>query len=92
MSRFEGFGWPILEAQTAGCPVICSNRTSVPEVAGEGAFIHEPDDYAGIAGDILRLQVAGLRDPLVAAGSKNARNYSTERMMGAYEDIYRRIE
>ena len=92
MSRFEGFGWPILEAQTAGCPVICSNRTSVPEVAGEGAFIHEPDDYAGIAGDILRLQVAGLREPLVAAGSKNARNYSTARMMGAYEDIYRRIE
>ena len=92
MSRFEGFGWPILEAQTAGCPVICSNRTSVPEVAGEGAFIHEPDDYAGIAGDILRLQVAGLRDQLVAAGSKNARNFSRGRMMGAYEDIYRRIE
>jgi glycosyltransferase involved in cell wall biosynthesis len=92
MSRFEGFGWPILEAQTAGCPVICSNRTSVPEVAGEGAMIHEPDDYAGIAGDILRLQVAGLRGPLIEAGFKNARNYSNERMMGAYEDIYRRIE
>ena len=36
MSRSEGFGWPVLEAQAAGCPVIASNRTSVPEVAGEG--------------------------------------------------------
>jgi glycosyltransferase involved in cell wall biosynthesis len=92
MSRFEGFGWPILEAQMAGCPVICSDRTSVPEVAGEGAFIHEPDDYAGIARDIQRLQQAEVREPLIAAGFNNARNYSNERMMGSYEDIYRRIE
>jgi glycosyltransferase involved in cell wall biosynthesis len=92
MSRFEGLGWPLLEAQAAGCPVICSNRTSVPEVVGEGAMIHEPDDYAGIAGDILRLQVAGLRESLVAAGLKNAPYYSNERMMGAFKDIYRRIE
>jgi len=92
MSRFEGFGWPILEAQMSGCPVICSNRTSVPEVAGDGALIHEPDDYAGIAADIQRLQEPGFRDSLVAAGCKNAQKYSNERMMGAYEDIYRKIE
>ena len=91
MSRFEGLGWPILEAQAAGCPVVCSNRTSVPEVAGEGAMIHEPDDYTGIAGDILRLQVAGLREPLIAVGLQNAAMYSNERMMGAFKEIYRRI-
>jgi len=92
MSRFEGFGWPILEAQMSGCPVICSNRTSVPEVAGDGALIHEPDDYAAIAADIQRLQEPWFRDSLVAAGFKNAQKYSNERMMGAYEDIYRQIE
>lgn len=91
MSRFEGFGWPILEAQASGCPVICSNRTSVPEVAGEGALIHEPDDYAAIAGDIQRLQEPAVRDKLAALGFRNAQGYSIERMMGAYEEIYRRI-
>jgi len=91
MSRFEGFGWPILEAQISGCPVICSNRTSVPEVAGEGALIHEPDDYAAIARDIQRLQESAFRDTLIALGLKNARNYSSERMMGAYGEIYRVI-
>jgi glycosyltransferase involved in cell wall biosynthesis len=91
MSRFEGFGWPILEAQVSGCPVICSNRTSVPEVAGEGALIHEPEDYAAIAGEIQRLQEPSFRDNVVALGFKNAQGYSIERMMGAYEEVYLRI-
>ena len=91
MSRFEGFGWPILEAQVSGCPVICSNRTSVPEVAGDGALIHEPDDYAGIAADIQRLQEPAFRESLIALGFKNAQSYSKERMMSAYEKLYDRI-
>ena len=91
MSRFEGFGWPVLEAQASGCPVICSNRTSVPEVAGEAGLVHEPDDYAGIARDIQRLQDAAFRDNVTSRGLENAASYSSERMMGSYEEIYRRL-
>jgi glycosyltransferase involved in cell wall biosynthesis len=91
MSYAEGFGWPILEAQASGCPIICSNRTSVPEVAGEGGLIHEPNDYAGIARDIRHLQEPAFRDALITSGFKNVRNYSGEKMMGAYEEVYRRI-
>ena len=91
MSRFEGFGWPVLEAQMSGCPVICSNRTSVPEVAGEGALVLEPDDYTGIAQDIQRLQDAAFRDNVIAHGRKNAQGFSIERMMSDYEKVYCRI-
>lgn len=91
MSRSEGFGWPLLEAQASGCPVICSNQTSVPEVAGEGALVHAPDDYTGVAGDILRLEDEAQREQVVALGFRNVQGYSIERMMASYEEAYRSI-
>jgi glycosyltransferase involved in cell wall biosynthesis len=90
-SRAEGFGWPILEAQISECPVICSNRTSVPEVAGEGALVHDPDAYSAVGADILRLQDPAFRAGVVAAGIRNAQGYTVERMMRGYEDVYQRI-
>jgi len=91
VSRAEGFGWPIIEAQAAECPVIGSDRTSVPEVAGEGALLHAPDDYDGIAADIQRLQDDAFRARVIAQGKQNALKFSVERTMRAYEDVYRRV-
>ena len=91
MSYSEGFGWPVLEAQAAGCPLICSDRTSVPEVAGPGALIHAPDAYDAIARDIERLGELAFRQKMIDLGYKNVRNYTSERMMNAYEEIYHRI-
>ncbi|MEO1084538.1 MAG: glycosyltransferase family 1 protein, partial [Acidobacteriota bacterium] len=47
-SLYEGFGLPVLEAMAAGVPVACSDRSSLPEVAGEAAFYFDPDDPASI--------------------------------------------
>jgi glycosyltransferase involved in cell wall biosynthesis len=91
MSYAEGFGWPILEAQACGCPVICSDRTSVPEVAGEGALVHGPDDFAAIAEDIRHLEDRLFRNRVVTQGTRNAETYTIDRMITGYDAIYRRI-
>jgi glycosyltransferase involved in cell wall biosynthesis len=91
LSYAEGFGWPILEAQASGCPVIASNRTSVPEVAGPGAPVHGPEDYAAIGAEVLRLGEPAFREEVVANGLRNAASYSHARMMDAYEALYARL-
>lgn len=48
-SLFEGFGFPVIEAMACGCPVVCSQTTSLPEVAGEAALYFNPEDPEEIA-------------------------------------------
>ena len=63
-SLYEGFGLPVLEAMQCGCPVVASNASSIPEVAGDAAILVDPCDVGAIADAIHRVltDVAGSRE------------------------------
>ncbi|HZD17963.1 MAG TPA: glycosyltransferase family 1 protein, partial [Actinomycetota bacterium] len=68
-SRYEGFGFPVLEAFAAGVPVLTSETAALPEVAGSAALLVDPDDPAAIRRELERLlSDPGLRDGLRRAG------------------------
>lgn len=92
-SLFEGFGLPILEAQACGCPVITSNTSSMPEVAGKGAILVNPYSVDEIKDAMIRVKgeacllasrrsgPAGRaeRGKLIKRGFENVKRFSWER-------------
>ena len=72
-SLYEGFGLPVLEAMAHGTPVLTSDRSSLPEVAGDAALLVDPLDVGAIAKGLVRLAGdAALRAQLAAAGRRRA--------------------
>jgi glycosyltransferase involved in cell wall biosynthesis len=79
-SLYEGFGLPVLEAMACGTPVICSNVSSLPEVAGEAALLVDPLDTEALAEAIGRIVAdEGLRRTLVEQGFQQAQKFSWRR-------------
>lgn len=79
-SLYEGFGLPILEAQRCGCPVLTSNVTSCPEVAGDSAIIVDPYSVDDIAKGILALtKDEEKRKELIKKGFENIKRYSWDK-------------
>jgi glycosyltransferase involved in cell wall biosynthesis len=79
-SLHEGFGFPVLEGQACGTAVLCSNSSSLPEVAADGALLVDAEDCAAIRHGIQRLiDDDNLRRQLMANGFANLRRFSWEK-------------
>ena len=88
-SLYEGFGYPVLEAQLCGTPVVCSNGGALAEVAGNGARVFAPDDVEGMAvAAIELLENSRAAAALVACGRENAARYSRASWLAAHEALY----
>ena len=94
-SLYEGFGLTPLEAMACGAPVVCSNRTSLPEVVGEAGLLVEPTDPAALSAAILRvLTSAQTAQELRARGIARAGQFTWERVarqtVAVYEETFKR--
>jgi glycosyltransferase involved in cell wall biosynthesis len=92
VSKYEGFGLPILEANAYGRPVITANVTAMPEVAGNSALLVDPYDPGQIRDAFKRLiNDAELRSNLVMRGYENVQRFKPEFVATQYETLYKRV-
>lgn len=92
-SRCEGFGWPSIEAQACGCPVVASDIPSLRQILGETALLHSVDDETGMAESIIRLAYDhNFRQSVRHSGFENiSARFQTSRMMDEYVALYREV-
>jgi glycosyltransferase involved in cell wall biosynthesis len=88
-SLFEGFGMPLVEAMAVGCPVVCSNATSIPEVVGDAALCFNPLDAHDIAQKIYDVWTnPELRERLKKRGFEQARKFSAKNLAARHKNVF----
>ena len=90
-SLSEGFGWPVIEAQACGCPVVASNIGPLPEVSGQAALLVNVEDEEGFSASILSLNDPAIRQALVTAGLENAKAFDVDSMSSRYAELFQKL-
>lgn len=91
-SLYEGFGFPVLEAQACGTPLLASATSSLPEVVGDGGLLVDPLSVTAIAAGLQRLlEENALRHRLVEAGFRNLARFSWPAAAAQVAEILRRL-
>jgi len=89
-SLHEGFGIPVLEAMVRGCPVITSNVSSLPEVAGDAAILVDPYDTEQLAHELERvISSESLREELKQKGLEQSKKFSWNKTAEMTEEVYK---
>jgi glycosyltransferase involved in cell wall biosynthesis len=92
-SLYEGFGLPVLEAMACGVPVVCSNASSLPEVAGDAALLVDPLDIGALSAALHRaLEDDELRQTMVDRGLAQAARFTWERSARQLQDVITSFE
>ncbi len=88
-SLYEGFGIPPLEAMSNGCPVLCSNTSSMPEVVGDAALLFDPAEPEEIGRAIESVVSSkNIRDELIARGRIRVQKFSWDRCAAETASVY----
>jgi glycosyltransferase involved in cell wall biosynthesis len=91
-STFEGFGLPIIEAQSMRKPILTSNISPLKEVAGDSAALADPNDFLSIERELGRIINDKIyRENLVTKGFENVKRFSSDTIVGLYEKLYSEI-
>jgi glycosyltransferase involved in cell wall biosynthesis len=89
-SFYEGFGIPLLEAMRCSCPIVTSNTSSLPEVAGDAAIYCDPKDVQSISGALVRVASSeATRALLIANGRVRAEEFSWDRCAAETYAVYK---
>ena len=91
-SLYEGFGIPPLEAMHHGCPVVCSNTSSVPEVVGNAALLFDPYSVESIRNNIISVLYDNkLRLSLISKGFEQVKKFSWEKCARETYKVYKEV-
>lgn len=90
-SSYEGFGIPLVEAMQAGCPVVSTNISSIPEVVGNAALLVDKVESTSFVTEIIKLADPKCRKLMVLRGLEQATNFSWEKCASETLNFYKKI-